>query len=195
MPLTQALDENIQQARMGVMTLICTLYFFSLALYPFNSLFSAQMKEVKPLTCLPVPLSAASNVSGKFQPGQTKINTKHRVPEVAGTAQHHPCQTKGVYLISHQMRSSLGSLLTRVRSLHCRPLWDVVPQYYCFLYYGKIHTSGKSIASSCLSGTNFTRYMYKLTKWSDMISHFLDLQHGLLCGAHFHWYHARILCV
>lgn len=82
MPLTQALDENIQQARMGVMTLICTLYFFSLALYPFNSLFSAQMKEVKPLTCLPVPLSAASNVSGKFQRGQTKI--KHKAPGPRG---------------------------------------------------------------------------------------------------------------
>lgn len=101
------------------------------------------MKEVKPLTCLPVPLSAASNVSGKFQRGQTKINTKHRVPEVAGTAQHHPCQTKGVYLISHQMRSSLGSLLSRVRSLHCRPLWDVVPQYYCFFTMEKYTRVGK----------------------------------------------------
>lgn len=119
------------------------IIFFFLALYPFNSLFSAQMKEVKPLTCLPVPLSAAFNVSGKFQRGQTKINTKHRVPEVAGTAQHHPCQTKGVYLISHQMRSSLGSLLTRVRSLHCRPLWDVVPQYYCFFTMEKYIRVGK----------------------------------------------------
>lgn len=113
MPLTQALDENIQQARMGVMTLICTLYIF-FAPDLFNSLLSTQMKEVKPLTCLPVPLSAAFNVSGKFQRGQTKINTKHQVPEVAETAQHHACQTEGVYLISHQMRSSLGSLLTRV---------------------------------------------------------------------------------
>lgn len=130
------------------MTLICTLYIFS-TLDPFNSLFSTQMKEVKPLTCLPVPLSAAFNVRGKFQRGQTKINTKHWVPEVDGTAQHHPCQTKGVYLISHQMRSSLGSLLTRVGSVHCGPLWDTVRQCYCYFTKEKAQ---KKTASFGLSG-------------------------------------------
>lgn len=133
MPLTQALDENIQQARMGVMTLICTLYFFSLALHPFNSLFSAPRWKRSSLwhVCLFHYLQLLMSVVN-FSGAKQRQNTKHRVPEVAGTAQHHPCQTKGVYLISHQMRSSLGTLLTRVRSLLCRPLWDVVPQYYCF---------------------------------------------------------------
>lgn len=136
---------------MGVMTLICTLYFFFPTLDPFNSLFSTQMKEVKPLTCLSVPLSAAFNVSGKFQRGQTKINTKHRVPEVAATAQHQPCQTKGVYLISHQMRSSLGSLLTTVGSVHCGPLWDTVPQCHCYFTKEKAQKK-KNIASCGLNG-------------------------------------------
>lgn len=70
---------------------------------------------------------------------------------MAATAQHHPCQTRGVYLISHQMRSSLGSLLTRGRSPHGGPLWDVVPQHHCLFTVEK-HTGGKSIAGSCSSG-------------------------------------------
>lgn len=54
--------NNSQQAPNGVMTLICALFRCS-----FNSLFSSQMKEVRPLACLPAPLSAASNVYGRFQ--------------------------------------------------------------------------------------------------------------------------------
>lgn len=60
--------NNLQQARMWVMTLICALFSYSLS---FNSLFSPQMKGVRPPACLPVPLSTAFNVSGKFhQPKQ-----------------------------------------------------------------------------------------------------------------------------
>lgn len=65
MPLTQARDEKFTTGQnvsndFNLCIIFCTLC-------PFNSLFSLQMKEVRPLACLPVPLSAAFNVSGKFQ--------------------------------------------------------------------------------------------------------------------------------
>lgn len=69
MPLTQVLDEKYTTGQnvSNEFNLRVVIYFFFFTLYPFNSLFSPQMKEVKPLACLPAPLSAAFNVSGKFQ--------------------------------------------------------------------------------------------------------------------------------